>query len=153
MLRTRGVNAVNVKQGRGDADAMGEVSMGDGGGAGGSDGGNGGDGSEIGAAEHLARQLARVRSKFGMDPAATRLSLKDAWKDAWLSPTVIEGDEAEFIDAVADCLGAGLPLEAALTCWDTGELARDADDEEDENTDLTAAYVPHVSMGRRLLVR
>jgi hypothetical protein len=119
----------------------------------GTDGGNGGDGGEIGPAEHLARQLARVRAKFGMDPAAARLSVKDAWKDAWLSPTVIEEDEAEFIDAVADCLGAGLPLEAALSCWDTGELARDADDDQEETTEVTAEYAPHVSTGRRLLVR
>ena len=148
MLRTREVNAVNVNQGQRDVDARGEVSMADGGERG-SEGGNGGDSSEIGAAEHLARQLARVRSKFGMDPAATRRS----FKDAWVSPTVLEEDEAEFIDAVADCLGAGLPLEAALTCWDTGELARDASDDEDETTDVIAPYVPHVSMGRRLLVR
>jgi hypothetical protein len=149
MLRTREVNAVNVNEGQGDAVARGEVFMVEGGGERESEGGNGGEGSEIGPAEHLARQLARVRSKFGMDPAATRRS----FKDAWLSPTVLEEDEAEFIDAVADCLGAGLPLEAALTCWDTGELALAADEEEDEPTDMTAQYVPHVSAGRRLLIR
>ena len=143
MLKTRGLNAINVKDANGDVD--GEGVMGETGGK--------ADGVElagvIGEGEHLARQLARVRAKFGMDPAVARRSLEDAW----ISPTVMEEDEAEFIDAVADCLGAGLPLEAALTCWDTGELARDADEEEEETLDLSPPYTPHVATGRRLLVR
>lgn len=77
------------------------------------------------AAEHLTRDLARVRAKFGMDPVLAPRSLAAAWT----TETAMEEDEAEFVDTVADCLGAGLSLEDALTCWDTGGLARDAADE------------------------
>lgn len=74
------------------------------------------------AAEHLTRDLARVRAKFGMDPALAPRSLAAAWT----TETVMEENEAQFVDTVADCLGAGLSLEDALTCWDTGDLAYDA---------------------------
>lgn len=77
------------------------------------------------AAEHLTRDLARVRSRFGMDPVLAPRSLAAAW----MTETVMEEDEAEFVDTVADCLSAGLSLEDALTCWDTGDLARDPADE------------------------
>jgi hypothetical protein len=107
-------------------------------------------------AEHLTRDLARVRAKFGMDPALAPRSLAAAWQ----SETLLEEDEAEFVDTVADCLGAGLSLEDALNCWDTGDLAYDAEDQaagdlEDESLAL-AGHIPvarHVFAGHRLLVR
>lgn len=151
MLKSRGSNLVDGERPNGDGeisgDRNGEGTMEMTGAGGEADGS--GERDEIGAAEHLTRQLARVRAKFGLDPASARRSLSNAWT----SPAGVEEDESEFIDAVADCLGAGLPLEAALTCWDTGELARDADDEEDETIDLSPPYVPHIFTGRRLLVR
>ena len=83
------------------------------------------------ATERLTVELARLRAKFGADPAIARASLDDAW----MSPTAaMEEDEAEFIDAVADCLGVGLSLDAALTCWDSGGLFYD-DDQEAEAED------------------
>jgi hypothetical protein len=109
----------------------------------------------IGATERLTIELARLRSKFGADPATAGTSLDDAWT----SPTAaMEEDEAEFIDAVADCLGVGLSLDAALTCWNSGGLFYDnADQEEDE----TESSLPDVSVashhghatGRRLVVQ
>jgi hypothetical protein len=119
------------------------------------------------AAERLVKELARVRAKFGMDPTDARELLAEAW----MPPTAaIEEDESEFVDAVADCLGAGLPLEAALSCWDSGELAYEASaDEEDAPPGLemiaavsqaqaqalgNAHAHPHgPPSGRRLLVR
>ena len=80
----------------------------------------------IDAAEHLTRDLARVRAKFGMDPVLAPPSFSAAWQ----SDTPIEEAEAEFVDTVADCLGAGLSLEDALTCWDTGDLACDPLDDQ-----------------------
>jgi hypothetical protein len=115
----------------------------------------------IDATERLTRELARLRAKFGADPAIARSSLEEAW----MSPTAaMEEDEAEFIDAVADCLGVGLSLDAALTCWDSGGLFYDAaedatDDESDTDLDeapeaslpAVIAHHAHVS-GRRLLI-
>jgi hypothetical protein len=91
-----------------------------------------GDASDrrIDAAERLTIELARLRSKFGADPAIARASLEDAW----MSPTAaMEEDEAEFIDAVAGCMGVGLSLDAALNCWDSGGLFYD--DAEDDDTE------------------
>jgi len=69
----------------------------------------------------------------------------------------MEEDEAEFIDAVADCLGVGLSLDAALTCWDSGGLVYDdtADDEGDEaDTSLPAVVAHHGhATGRRLVIQ
>ena len=76
-------------------------------------------------AEHLTRDLARVRAKFGLDPVLAGRSLATAWR----SETALEEDEAEFVDTVADCLGAGLSLDDALNCWDTGDLVYTAADE------------------------
>ena len=109
--------------------------------------------TQIDAAERLSVELARLRAKFGADPAASRISLEDAW----MSPPVgMEEDEAEFVDAVADCLGAGLSLDAALTCWNRGELLYDAnDDEADETAELLlplAAAHHSPATGRRLIV-
>ena len=58
------------------------------------------------AAERLVKQLAQVRSKFALDPVQ---DAQQALADAWMSPSAVrEEDEAEYVDAVADCLGAGL---------------------------------------------
>jgi len=107
-------------------------------------------------AEHLTRDLARVRARFGMDLVLAPRSLAAAWT----SPTAVtEEAEAEFVDAVADCLGAGLSLGVALDCWDNGDLAYDADDDQDAAADeeMSAPVIPvasrHVSGGRRLFIR
>jgi hypothetical protein len=132
-------------------------------------GGTGGDDvdapeSPIGVSERLTIELARLRAKFGTDPASADAS----FDEAWMSPTAaMEEDEAEFIDAVADCLGVGLSLDAALSCWDAGGLSYDdaaaqdghedgQDDEDDEQTTevslpAVAAHHPHVT-GRRLII-
>jgi len=75
----------------------------------------------------------------------------------------MEEDEAEFIDAVADCLGVGLSLDAALNCWDSGGLFYDdgdADDADDAQLDLKDATLPSVAVhqhahatGRRLVIQ
>lgn len=109
----------------------------------------------IDATERLTIELARLRAKFGADPATAGTSLDDAW----MSPTAaMEEDEAEFIDAVADCLGVGLSLDAALTCWDSGGLFYDdgEGDDGDEATDVSlpsvAAHHAHAT-GRRLVIQ
>lgn len=113
------------------------------------------------ATERLTIELARLRAKFGADPAIARASLDDAW----MSPTAaMEEDEAEFIDAVADCLGVGLSLDAALTCWDSGGLfydddaeaeAEDGDGEDGARASLPAVAAQHHAhpTGRRLVVQ
>ena len=114
----------------------------------------------IDATERLTIELARLRAKFGADPAIAGASLDDAWT----SPTAaMEEDEAEFIDAVADCLGVGLSLDAALTCWDSGGLFYDdGADDGDELTDpsLAVAAAPSVAAahhahgtGRRVVIQ
>jgi hypothetical protein len=108
----------------------------------------------IDARERLTIELARLRAKFGADPAIARAS----FDDAWTSPTAaMEEDEAEFIDAVADCLGVGLSLDAALTCWDSGGLFY-ADGEADDADEVADASLPvavhHVHVtGRRLVIQ
>jgi hypothetical protein len=120
----------------------------------------------MGVSERLTIELARLRAKFGSDPAIASRSL-DA---AWMSPTAaMEEDEAEFIDAVADCLGVGLSLDAALTCWDAGGLVYEEsadidqdqyDDQYDEDggeaadapTSLSAAATHPHGGGRRLVI-
>ncbi len=115
----------------------------------------------IDATERLTIELARLRAKFGADPAIAGASLDDAW----MSPTAaMEEDEAEFIDAVADCLGVGLSLDAALTCWDSGGLFYDdgnGDDGDDGQSDVVnEASLPsagvhhaHATTGRRLVIQ
>lgn len=109
----------------------------------------------IEAAEHLTRDLARVRANFGVDPTLAPRSLAGAWT----SPTdVTEEGEAEFVDAVADCLGVGLSLEAALDCWDNGDLFYDAAEDSAAVDDEGGAMVVPVASakhapGRRLFVR
>jgi hypothetical protein len=110
-------------------------------------------------AEHLTRDLARVRAKFGLDPALAGRSLAAAWK----SETVQEEDEAEFVDAVADCLVAGLSLDDALHCWDNGELAYQASDDgsggdgdpdrEDDTVPIPLPPARRPSTAHRVLVR
>ena len=96
----------------------------------------------IDAAERLSIELARLRAKFGADPAIARASLDDAW----MSPTAaMEEDEAEFIDAVADCLGVGLSLDAALTCWDTGGLFYDEDEAADDAEESDEGAAPSLT--------
>jgi hypothetical protein len=70
----------------------------------------------------------------------------------------MEEDEAEFIDAVADCLGVGLSLDAALTCWDSGGLfyddggAEDGDEITDPSLPVAAAHHAHAT-GRRVVIQ
>ena len=106
----------------------------------------------IDPAEHLTRDLARVRAKFAVDPALASRSLAKAWQ----TETAVEGDEAEFVDTVADCLGAGLPLDDALNCWDTGDLVYQAADESERDDDTVPIRVVPArqsSAAHRVLVR
>ena len=94
-------------------------------------------------------EVAHVRARFGVDPSTpSRLA------DAWTAPTgQIEEDESEFIDAVADCLSVGLPVDAAVASWRSGRLEVAIDDDEDEDAD-TDVFDPHKpSAGRRVIVR
>jgi len=106
--------------------------------------------ARIACAEHLTRDFARVRARFGMDHALAHRSL-DA---AWTTDVIEEEDEAEFVDTLADCMGAGLSLETALTSWDTGTLAADDADEDDELAPpLVLAIARATRTGRRVYVR
>ena len=74
--------------------------------------------------------MGRVRARFGIDPA-TAPPLASSLEAAWTSPAgAVEEDEAELLDAVADCLSVGLPLDAALASVDAGALVYDADSED-----------------------
>ncbi|HEY2731823.1 MAG TPA: hypothetical protein VGK52_17895 [Polyangia bacterium] len=104
--------------------------------------------------------MAHVRARFAVDPSTpARLA------DAWTAPTgTTEEDEAEFVDAMADCLSVGLPLEAALASWRSGTLevtsAEDENDENDENDEVddglggetTGVYDPRHQGSRRRVV-
>jgi hypothetical protein len=109
-------------------------------------------------AEHLQQDLARVRARGATDPALASRSLSGAW-----TTDVLEQDEAEFVDAVADCLGAGFSLDSALTGWDMGTLAAegleeaallDDDTERDDETIIVARGIErrHAPSGRRLFI-
>jgi hypothetical protein len=83
-------------------------------------------------------ELAHVRARFAIDPS-TPSRLADAWK----APTgTTEEGESELIDAVADCLSVGLPIDAAIESWRAGSLEvsdredDDVDDEEEDDTDF-----------------
>lgn len=107
----------------------------------------------IDCAEHLSRDFARVRARFGMDHALAQRSLAAAWT----TNVIQEEDEAEFVDTLADCVGAGLSLDSALTSWDIGTLAAD-DDDEDADDELAARPLvmvmpPPPRGGRRVYVR
>jgi hypothetical protein len=105
--------------------------------------------------EGVAEEVAYARARFAVDPSTpARLS------SAWSAPTgATEEDESELIDAVADCLSVGLPLDAAVASWRSGALqVSDRDDDEEEETgvydeeDDTDVYDPHLSSGRRRIV-
>jgi len=51
----------------------------------------------------------------------------------------MEDDEAEFVDAVADCVSVGLSLDAALASWISGDLARGEEAEEQADVTPSAA--------------
>jgi hypothetical protein len=94
--------------------------------------------TEVGTAR---TELARVRARFGLDPANPPLLSARAWT----SPSgAVEEDEAEFVDALADCLSAGLSLGAAVETWASGALARgdddDLEDDDDAPADRTVGY-------------
>jgi hypothetical protein len=102
--------------------------------------------AEDDVAGDVADEVAHVRARFGIDPGTPpRLA------DAWTAPTgTLEEDESEFLDAVADCLSVGLPLDAAVASWRSGTLEvaveRDDEDEDDDTSvfedDDTRVYVP-----------
>jgi hypothetical protein len=97
---------------------------------------SGQSGLESTAVETVRLELARVRARFGIDPTPP----SHLFADAWRSPSgVVEEDEAEFVDALADCVSVGLPLSAAIACWASGELARGEDDDEDLESDDDAS--------------
>ena len=84
-------------------------------------------------------ELARVRARFGLDPANSPRRAAEAWT----SPSgAVEEDEAEFVDALADCLSAGLPLGAAVEFWASGALARGEDDDREGNEDDAELSAP-----------
>ena len=102
-------------------------------------------------------EVAHVRARFAVDPSTpARLA------DAWTAPTgTTEEDEAEFVDAMADCLSVGLPLEAALASWRSGTLeVTSADDENDEvdevddglTSETTGVYDPRPQGSRRRVI-
>ena len=98
----------------------------------------------------LPVQLARVRARFGLDPAIPSPVLDEPWT----SPCgTVEADEAEFADALADCLSVGLPINAALASWMSGDLAADDDHDDDEQTELGPLTEPHLSSSNRIAVR
>ena len=110
----------------------------------------------IGEAEHLQQDFAKVRAKVATDPVLASRSLSAAWT----TDLIEEEDEAEFVDAVADCVGAGFSLESALTGWDNGTLAADGgedgslfDDESERDDDTPSAFPPrHAPTGGRRIV-
>ena len=77
-------------------------------------------------------ELARVRARFGVDPDIP----SQLFAGAWTSPSgAVEEDEAEFVDAMADCMSAGLPLGAAIMFWASGALAKGEDDDQGKDDD------------------
>jgi hypothetical protein len=85
-----------------------------------------------GGAETLRAELARVRARFALEPDVPIAFLSRAW----ISPSgAVEEDEAEFVDAVADCVSVGLPLRAAVISWASGGLARE-DDRDDDGAEV-----------------
>jgi hypothetical protein len=97
-------------------------------------------------------ELARVRARFAVDPAIPSPLLAGAWT----SPGgVVEEDEAEFVDALADCLSVGVPLGAAVASWVSGAFVKDDEDEdEDDDDDWLGSFgeLPGPA-SRRIIVR
>lgn len=78
--------------------------------------------------ELVRAEIDRIRARFGVDPALPRRMLAGAWS----APSgAIEEDEAELVDALADCLSVGLHLGDAVVSWSIGGLARSDDGEEE----------------------
>jgi hypothetical protein len=108
------------------------------------------------AAGSVGEEVAHVRARFAVDPATpTRLA------DAWTAPTgATEEDESEFVDAMADCLSVGLPIDAAVASWRSGTLEVTSESEEDDDDETgvfgededTAVYDTHRPSGRRRIV-
>ena len=63
----------------------------------------------------------------------------------------MEDDEAEFVDAVADCVSVGLSLDAALASWISGDLARG--EEAEEQADVTPSAASRLQAKHRIVVR
>jgi hypothetical protein len=90
-------------------------------------------GVEPSGGETARVELARVRARFGVDPEIPR----QLFAGAWTSPSgATEEDEAEFVDAMADCMSAGLPLGAAIMFWASGALAGSDEDDQGSDGDL-----------------
>lgn len=84
-------------------------------------------------------EFARVRARFGVDPEIPR----QLFAGAWTSPSgATEEDEAEFVDAMADCMSAGLPLGAAIMFWASGALAGGEDDDQGDDDDRALNAAP-----------
>jgi hypothetical protein len=102
----------------------------------------------------VGEEVAYARARYAVDPSTpARLA------DAWSAPTgATEEDESELIDAVADCLSVGLPIDAAVASWRSGALqVSERDDEEedagvDDDDDDTDVYDPRQPSGRRRIV-
>ena len=96
------------------------------------DSGSGESGVEPTGRETARVELARVRARFGVDPEIP----SQLFAGAWTAPSgAVEEDEAEFVDAMADCMSAGLPLGAAIMFWASGALARGPDDDQANDDD------------------
>ena len=80
-------------------------------------------------------ELARVRARFGVEPENSRRTVRGRLD---LPSGAVEEDEAEFVDAMADCMSAGLPLGAAIAFWGLGALAGGEDDEQKETTTIAS---------------
>ena len=112
--------------------------------------------AEATAAGSVGDEVAYARARYAVDPSTpSRLA------DAWMAPTgALEEDESELIDAVADCLSVGLPLDAAVASWRSGSLQvserGQGDDDDDtgvyDDDDVTDVYEPHHVAGRRRIV-
>jgi hypothetical protein len=105
-------------------------------------------------AETVRVELARVRARFSVDPAIPSRLFAGAWR----SPCgIVEEDEAEFVDALADCLSVGVPLDAAVASWVSGLLAQNDDPSEDDEGEVEISLSPlaeiHRAGARRTVVR
>ena len=87
--------------------------------------------------ETVRGELERVRAHFGLDPA---LESPRYLAGAWIAPSgAVEENEAEFVDAMADCVSAGLPLGAAVASWSSGFLAHVDEDLDDDASEAVRA--------------
>jgi hypothetical protein len=94
-------------------------------------------------------ELARVRARLSVDPAVSPLDLSKAWT----SPSgMIDEDEAQFVDTLADCLSVGLPLNAAFTSWMSGDFVLDDETEEYPENTITVSEMRQPAR-HRIVVR